>query len=159
MNKHTKNVLTIAIVAVVVITIGWFTFDYLRGRSEVRNCGADGNHNTVDMRAFETKYSAYSVELEVSLKESQTVKAKLSPVQLQTLSEALQSGNEFRKALVAGYNACAVTNSQYAEDIRHLQALDTIAREFSLALKSDRSGQEIDALAQEFAEAARRLSK
>jgi len=52
----------------------------------------------------------------------------LEPHQLQQLTEALQQGNEFRKWLVNSYNACAVTQKQYAEQGASFQGMDNAAR-------------------------------
>ena len=54
---------------------------------------------------------------------------KIDPVQLQSLTEAAQQSNEFRKFLVAGYNACAISKAQYAEFGARFQTLDGLARQ------------------------------
>jgi len=72
------------------------------------------------------------LELERELRAERRAKArlptKLEPTQTQQMSEALQQADEFRKYVVAGYNACAVTKDQYARFGARFQALDALER-------------------------------
>ena len=102
----------------------------------------DGPRKTIDIRDFITQYSAYSVELEAAVSDKK-LSAKLNPVQLQQLSESLQHANEFRKFLVAGYNACAVSKKQYTEYGATFQAMDSMSRQINTTLaKPELSAQE-----------------
>jgi hypothetical protein len=47
------------------------------------------------------------------------------------MSDSLESANEFRKSLVAGYNGCAITRAQYADGVKRFQAMDGLAREIN----------------------------
>jgi len=90
------------------------------------------------MREFATQYSAYSLELEASLSDKAKVSAKINPVQLQQLSEAMQVTREFRKYVVSGFNSCAITKDQYGQIGKRFQALDSLAGEINtLAGKSE----------------------
>ena len=79
----------------------------------------------------------YSVEFEASIGEKTKFSGKLTPSQVQQLSESLQQATEFRKFLVAGFNACAISKAQYAEYGVKFQALDALSRQIdSLAGQS-----------------------
>lgn len=86
------------------------------------------------MRDFATKYSAYSIELEASVADKAKASAKFTPMQLQQISESLQSANEFRKYVVAGYNACAISKAQYAQYEPRFLTLDALARQINVFL-------------------------
>jgi len=104
--------------------------DVIFKKNAALDCG-DGSRRTIDIRDFTTQYSAYSLELEASIAEKGKLSTKITPVQLQQLSEAMQSAREFRKFLVAGYNSCAVTKAQYGQYGARFQALDNLAREMN----------------------------
>ncbi|HXU33623.1 MAG TPA: hypothetical protein VN851_23895 [Thermoanaerobaculia bacterium] len=98
----------------------------LRRGSEIA-C-ADGPRHTIDLRAFETEYSAYALKLEAKVSKRGSFSGQLNPVQVQQLSEAAQQAAEFRKWLVASYNACAVTSEAYTAAGVRFQTLDGLAR-------------------------------
>src|ERR1039458_9597919 len=95
----TKNARVVSIAAfavlifVVLVLIGR---DLLLRRRVNLDCG-DGPRYTIDIRDFATQYSAYSVELEASIADKGKISTKLSPTQLDQISEAVQSAREFRK--------------------------------------------------------------
>src|SRR5712692_2252308 len=111
MTKNIKVVSLCALGVVALFVLALVGRDVFLRPHGIVDCG-DGPRRTIDIRDFATQYSAYSIELEASLTDKAKVSAKLNPIQLQQLSEALQSANEFRKYVVAGYNACALTKSQ-----------------------------------------------
>jgi len=129
MKMKSKNVTIVFIVAVVFVTLIIVLTRHWRV-STTRSCD-DGIRNTIDIADFTTNYFAYSVELSAQLDGKTKFEGKISPVQLQQLSESLQSANEFRKALVAGYNACAISKSQYATYLHTFQALDGLSRQIA----------------------------
>ncbi len=149
MTKSAK-VVSLAVVgagaaALIVLVLG--RRDMLLRLHGTFDCG-DGPRRTIDIRDFATEYSAYSVELEASIADKVKVSTKLSPVQLQHLSEAMQSANEFRKYVVAGYNSCAITKVQYTQDGERFQAMESVAREINgLLAKPFLSQQESSSLA------------
>lgn len=116
-----------AVIAVVLIFVGRDVF--MVGQHEFK-C-EDGPRRTIDIRDFATRYSAYSLDLEATVKDKARVATKVAPAQLQQLSEAVQNSQEFRKFVVAGYNSCAITKSQYGEYGSRFQALDGLAREIN----------------------------
>lgn len=136
MNKNVKVVSVVAIVAVVVVAAIYYGYDAWKGRQRCFDCG-DGQRCTIDVRQFATQYSAYSLELEASLSDKAKVSAKINPVQLQQLSEALQTTREFRKYVVSGFNACAITKDQYGQIGKKFQALDSLAGEINALTKSE----------------------
>jgi hypothetical protein len=126
MSKNTRIVFlaAIACTALITLVLVWNS----RFSPQVQDCG-DGPRTTIDTRDFQTRYSAYSVEIEASISDRQKLAGKLEPHQLQQLSEALQMANEFRKWLVAGYNSCAISKGQFAEFGTRFQHLDQLSRQ------------------------------
>jgi hypothetical protein len=119
-----------------------FTPFHAEPKQEDIVCG-DGPRRTIDIRDFATKYSAYSVEFEASVADKAKLSGKVTPAQLQQLSEALQSAQDFRKFVVAGYNSCAIDKEQYAKFGARFQALDNVSRQInSLASKPALSNDE-----------------
>ena len=133
MTKNTKIVSVVGIVAALAVISLVVVRDLWLRHPDTFDCG-DGPRRTIDLRDFTTKYSAYSVELATSVSEKAKLSAKLTPVQLQQVSDSLQSANEFRKSLVAGYNGCAITKAQYADGVKRFQAMDGLAREINQVL-------------------------
>ena len=126
MNKRTRITL---ILAVLVAGLAWLGYDFILKRSENFDCGNGDLRRTIDLRDFTTRYWAYSVEFEASLAHRGKLATKLTPQVLQQLSDAMQQGREFRQFVVAGYNACAVTKTQYADFGVKFQTLDGLARQ------------------------------
>lgn len=143
--KSFRNTLII-VSGIVLLGLIYLTFDYLKGRSRLIDCGSDKRYS-IDIRQFETQNSAYSLELQVSVQDKAKVSAKSNPVQLQQLSEALQSSAEFRKFVVNGYNACALSGRDYQQLESAFQVLDHLARQITILLgKSSLSSSERQAL-------------
>jgi len=132
MSKNSRTIWLVSIGALVLLVILWVGRDLFLFKPRELQCD-DGPRKSIDIRDFITQYSAYSVELEAAVSEKK-LSAKLNPVQLQQLSESLQHANEFRKFLVAGYNACAVSKKQYTEYGATFQALDSLSRQINTAL-------------------------
>jgi hypothetical protein len=128
-SKNSKTIWLACIGAVVLVTIVWVGRDLFLTRSGNLECD-DGPRKTIDIRDFITQYSAYSVELEAAV-DDKKLSAKFDPVQLQQLSESLEHANGFRKFLVAGYNACAVSKKQYTEYGATFQAMDSLSRQIN----------------------------
>lgn len=128
MTKNARTVWLFGLAAGVLVLLVWAGRDYfLTGGKEIQ-C-SDGPRRTIDLRNFRTQYSAYSVEFEGSIADKGKFGGKISPVQLQQLSESLQQANEFRKWLVAGYNSCAITRAGFEEYGKVFQSIDSVARE------------------------------
>jgi len=126
MNKSTRITL---IIAALVAGLAWLGYDFILKRSENFDCGNGDLRRTIDLRDFTTRYWAYSVEFEASIAERGKLAAKLAPQLLRQLSDAMQQGRGFRQFVVAGYNACAVTKTQYADFGVKFQTLDSLARQ------------------------------
>jgi hypothetical protein len=126
--KHAKTVLLAAIAAASLLVLALVGRDVYLKRQETLDCG-DGPRRRIDIRDFTTQYSAYSVELEGSIGDKTKISMKLTPQQLQQLSDALQSAQEFRKYVVAGYDSCAINKTQYGKFGSRFQALDSLAHE------------------------------
>ena len=156
-NTRLVVVLVLGVVVLVVIWVGW---DLTKGHQRCFDCG-DGQRCTIDVRQFATQYSAYSLQLEASLNEKAKVSVKLDPVQQQKLSEAMESANEFRKYVVAGFNSCAISKAQYAQLGARFQALDGLAREINgLAAQPSRSADDstrLTTLISEYSDLAHKL--
>ena len=137
MTKNTKIVWLavvgcLSIAGLLIFAQNWHT------TNRVVNCGdPEGPRPAIDLRRFDTDYTGYSVSLEAEITGKGKLAGKIEPAALQKLSESIQTGLEFRKALVAGYNACAVTRPSYQAAILRFQSLDGIARRIdTLAAKT-----------------------
>ena len=127
MTKQQRNLWVVVIAAVLVCAAGWLFRDlYLRSGGTF-DCG-DGPRRKIDLRDFVNQYSSWSVSFEAEAQGKGKIATKLEPTQTQQMSEALQQADEFRKYVVAGYNACAVTKDQYARFGARFQALDALER-------------------------------
>jgi len=112
-----------------VMLVGlWLGYDLLRARGQRVEC-PDGVRRTIDVRDFATQYVGYGVTFEATLKGKIKLAGQVDPQVLQRLSEAVQQSNEFRKYVVHGYNACAVTRAQYAQYGARFQALGDLGRQ------------------------------
>ncbi len=154
--------LFIVVGLVVFVIMLWFSRDAWIRHQRSDDCG-DGPRYMIDTRQFETQYSAYSLQLEASLQGKGKTSLKLDPVQQEKLSEGIQSANEFRKFIVAGFNSCAVSKTQYASFGARLQALDGLARQINgLASQVNRSAEDngqLKALVDEYAALAHELGQ
>ena len=133
MHKNTRTVLVSAVVAVVALAGMWLGRDLLLGTSGEITCD-DGQRRTIDLREFTTRYWAYSVEFAATLQDAGKLEGKLAPQRIHALNDAQLQANEFRKYLVAGFNACALSKAQYADYGVQFQALDAVARQIDGAL-------------------------
>jgi hypothetical protein len=160
MNKNSRIVSVIAIASATVIILALSWENHFSAR--IRSCD-DGPHTTMDIRDFVTQYSGYSVEFEASIANRGQLGGKLEPHQLQQLSEASQTANEFRKWLVAGYNACAITKAQFADFGVRFQHLDQVSRQInafsSKAVLTPSDSQALSSLVEDYRATASRLGQ
>lgn len=142
---------TVGLASLVILILAgmWFLRDRRLTDGTLSPCGdPEGPRPKIDIRQFETDYTGYSISLEGEITGKGKLSGKIEPLALQKLSESLQSGQEFRKALVAGYNACAVTRAAYQAAVLRFQSLDGIARRIdTFAGKASLSPQEESTLA------------
>jgi hypothetical protein len=161
MTKNTKTVVLAGIAAGVLIVLVIVARDWLLTSKTIR-C-SDGLRRTIDTRDFNTKYWAYSVEFEAIVADKAKFSGKLDPVQLQQLSEAMQSANEFRKYVVHGYNACAIGGTRYDQYGARFQTLDSLSREMdTMAKRTTLSGEErlqLADLTKQYLEVVRKLGE
>lgn len=115
-------------IAAVVLVVLFLARDMVLRRGSTVQC-PDGPRQTIDIRSFQTRYSAYSVSFEAKLEEKGELNGKVDPVQLVQLSESAQQAAEFRKFLVAGYNSCAISKEQFSNAGSRFQVLDGLARQ------------------------------
>lgn len=159
MKKNPKTVVIIMAALIVVLLVGRDL--YLRNQKEI-TCN-DGIRRTIDIRDFTTTYWAYSVEFEASMKDKTRLSGKLEPNQLQQLSESLQQAIEFRKFIVAGFNACAITKVQYLQYGATFQTLDDLARQIdnltNTKILSDADRSTLMNLVQRYIELTKELRK
>jgi hypothetical protein len=120
----------LSIVAVTAIFVLAVLFMIRWRQSQTITC-EDGERRTIDMNDFATQYFSYAVEWQAEIKDQAKFAGKLTPVQLQQMSDSLQSANEFRKTLVAAYNSCAIKKADFEKYANRFQVLDGLAREIS----------------------------
>jgi hypothetical protein len=156
----TNTTLLLALGLLVVLAIIIFLVREFIHRSKTVQCD-DGPRRTIDLRDFTTKYSGYTVALEASVKDKATASAKFTPIQLQQMSESLQSANEFRKYVVAGYNACAISKAQYGQYEARFQTLDALSRQINVFLSKpslhESERQELDSLVKQYVDVSSKL--
>jgi hypothetical protein len=150
------GVILLAVIVIVLLGINRYRFN------RIRHCD-DGERYTIDLVDFETHYYAYSVDLSATFANRAAVEAKLNPAQLQQLSESTQEAMEFRKAVVAGFNSCAISKAQYANLISRYQSLDNLARKIDALIKTTGSldiegRKELDSLVQQYLNIASAIS-
>lgn len=80
----------------------------------------DGDHPPIDVRAISLKYETSALETTVSGLGVFGAQISISPKTLQKAAVATQKMNEFVKALVVGFNSCAITRHQYQEALEKL---------------------------------------
>jgi hypothetical protein len=143
-----EKILTLVVVGALVLIAALFIWRDVHLRSQVIvHCG-EGDHPTIDMRDFTTQYSSYSVKLEATVASKGKASLEFDPKSFDSLSEALKEANEFRKYVVAGYNACAITPAQYATFGERFRRLDGLGREIdSLLSKTSLSEDEKKSIA------------
>ena len=98
-------------------------------------CDGDGTHNRIDLDQLTLKYQATEWDSRLAALSKLAGVLKAEPKTLQVATEATQKWNEFLKALVLGYNSCAITKAQYNDAIKTLipglagdsQKLETLA--------------------------------
>ena len=161
MTKSPKAVYATTIGVVILVVLVLLGRDTPLKRHTYVECG-DGPRRAIDLRDFTTRYSAYTLELEASISDKRKLSTKLNPVQLQRLSEAMQSALEFCKYAVARYNTCAVTKEQYGQYGARLQTLDGLAVEIDDLVSKSALKQEdearLEVLIGEYSEMARELA-
>jgi len=131
MNKNTRITAMALIAVFLLIAAVLIARDFIEKRGETLDCGKGDMRRAIDLRDFTTRYWAYSVEFEASIVNRGKLATRLEPLQLQQLSEAMQQGREFRQFVVAGYNGCAITKTQYADYGTQFQVLDGLAQQIS----------------------------
>ena len=113
------------------------------------------------MRDFVNQYSQWSVTFEAEAQGKGKIATKLEPHQAQQLSEAVQQADEFRKYVVAGFNACAITRDQYARFGTLFQNLDSLERQIgqltATAAATPEAKREVQQLITEVAEVSKAL--
>lgn len=147
----------------VLIVFAYLFYDFFYQKWWPTSWCEDGPRRQIDLRSFTNDYWAYSMEFEATLTKEKKLTARLDPKQLQQLSESLQQAIEFRKYVVAGYNACAISKKQYGEFGSRSYALDALSKQITtLTQKTELTPEEqkrLAALIDQYASMARGLSQ
>src|SRR5690348_9936085 len=69
----------------------------------------DGEHIEIDIKQIAIQYQGTSFGVTLSGLSALSARLKVEPKTLQIAAEATQQWNEYVKALVGGYNSCAIT--------------------------------------------------
>jgi hypothetical protein len=132
----------------VLVAAVFLIHEFAFNRPTTINC-SDGPRRTIDIRQFATTHSRYAIQLEADVTGRGKFLANLKPEQGQSLTEAAQQANEFRKYLVAGYNGCAISAAQFGDFEVRFNALDGLARQIDgLVAKSDLTALDQSALSE-----------
>ncbi len=114
------------------------------------------------MNDFVTRYDAFSVEFAAAVETKARFEGRVSPVQLQQMSESIQSANEFRKFLVAGHNSCAISKANFEKYASRFQVLDSLARQIDTVARSgeldDAGKTQLKSLVEEYIAVSHKLS-
>lgn len=129
MKKQPSRTLVIIVVIVALSVLAFILIGRWR-QSKSLACD-DGERQTIDMNDFATHYFSYGMEWQAEIKDQAKFAGKLAPVQLQQMSDSLQSANEFRKTLVAAYNSCVIKKADFQKFANRFQVLDGLAREIN----------------------------
>jgi tetratricopeptide (TPR) repeat protein len=81
---------------------------------------SDGDHFLIDIEDVAIEYKATRLETTISGLSAFGGMVKIDPKTLQKAAVATQKMNEFLKALVAGYNSCAISKKQYQKGMEKL---------------------------------------
>jgi hypothetical protein len=140
MGKNARIVWLTAIGAVLAGAFVWAGWDLSQKRVQTMIPCPDGPHGKIDLRDFVNQYSRWSITFEGEVQGKGKIVTKLEPQQLQQLSEAVQQADEFRKFVVAGFNACAITRDQYGRLGALFQSLDSLERQIDQLISESGSG-------------------
>ena len=80
----------------------------------------DGDHYEIDIEKIKIQYQATRMEGTLSGLAVLGGRIAVEPKTLQQAAVATQKMNEFIKALVVGFNSCAITNKDYQEAMQRL---------------------------------------
>jgi hypothetical protein len=142
MTKNARTVWLTVLCAAFVGLLVWIGWDAYQKRGQTVSC-PDGPHGHIDLRDFVQTYSQWSVTFEAEAVGKGKISTKLEPNQAQQLSEAVQQAAEFRKFVVAGFDACAITSVQYGRFGAMFQDLDSLERQIGqLTAKATNSPEE-----------------
>ena len=139
-NHFPKILRTIALFSIVIFLSPWPAMAANR-----ISCGPGDVRYEIDLNAIALKYEGQSFTavldgLNAILKARISVDRKM----LQQVADATQHWNEFLKALVVGFNSCAITKAQYAEALRSYPQLKTQAAELEKILNLLTQGRQLD---------------
>src|SRR5262249_51399417 len=80
----------------------------------------DGDHVLIDVKQIAIQYNASSFAGTLNGLSALTGRLEVGPKKLQEAAVATQRFNELVKALVVGYNSCAVTGQQYNDGLKRI---------------------------------------
>jgi len=81
---------------------------------------SDGNHYLIDAKDISIRYGSTQITATLNGLAVLQIRLTIDPKTLLLPAEATQRMNEIIKALVAGYNTCAITKKEYHEAVVHL---------------------------------------
>jgi hypothetical protein len=137
-NAQTLRLTAISIGGVVLCFVIWVRWDLTQKPGPTITC-PDGSHGRIDLCDFVRQYSQWSVTFEAEAQGKGKIATALEPRAAQQLSEAVQQAVEFRKYVVAGWNACAISRDQYARFGALFQNLDSLERQIGQLTDNTRS--------------------
>jgi len=129
-----------------ICVVQWILFPALAHANEKVKC-PDGDHYIMPIDKITIKYHATRFESTLNGLAVLGISFSADPKSLQTAAVATQKLNEYIKALVLGYNSCAITREQYKNGLEKLYPrLEADAKELEkmrqLILKNEKINQE-----------------
>jgi hypothetical protein len=126
--KNQRNVYVAIAGTAVILTVVLLTYHLIERNNQVP-CPDGVKRVRLDSGAFQTKYSANTLRLEINLKDQKSFATELGAKQLQQMSEAVQLARLNMKALADGFNACAVSPEEFNSSRNRFQRMESIAGE------------------------------
>src|SRR5437870_9919421 len=104
--------------ALFVLTgLSWFT---QASAQQKITCPDKTQRIAIDLKQLQIQYNASSFAGTLASLGALSAHVSVEQKVLQQASAATQQWNEFLKALVVGYNSCAITNQQYVDSLKRI---------------------------------------
>jgi hypothetical protein len=132
--KSSVKIAIIIVAGVVLLVTLYFLLDFWKYRPHTIQCD-DGEHQTIDFRDIQLKYSANKISLEVEVINKLKLRPEIDPQVLQTAVESTQGWDQFLKGLVVGFNSCAINKADYALILQRYKSMEDTSKNLAQLLQ------------------------